>query len=91
MAEEIVDAVGEFEDIGRTHSGPSDLTDVLTVGYLLATYHEHPESVELNMQGVTACARMNLDQDAYEKLDQGIRRRDRGGSGSAGALNMHGA
>jgi len=70
MAEEIVEAVGEFEDIGRTHTGPSDLTDVLTVGYLLATYHEHPESIELNMQGVTACSRMNLDQAAYEKLIQ---------------------
>jgi HD-like signal output (HDOD) protein len=68
MADEIVNAVGEFEDIGRTHTGPSDLTDVLTVGYLLATYHEHPESVELNMQGVTACSRMNLDQAAYENL-----------------------
>lgn len=68
MAQEIVDAVGDFEDIGRTHPGPPDLTDVLTVGYLLATYHEHPESLELNMQGVAACARMNLDQAAYEKL-----------------------
>ncbi len=68
LADEIVAAVGEFEDINRTHPGAPDLTDVLTVGYLLATYHEHPESVELNMQGVTACARMNLDQNAYEKL-----------------------
>ncbi|MEP7247334.1 MAG: HDOD domain-containing protein [Gammaproteobacteria bacterium] len=68
MAEEIVEAVGNYEDIGRSHSGNTDLTDVLTVGYLLASYREHPESIELNMQGVAACTRMNLDPAGYEKL-----------------------
>lgn len=68
MAEEIVQAVNDFEDLHRTHTGPTDLTDVLTVGHLLATYREHPESIELNMQGVAACTRMQLDQAAYEKL-----------------------
>jgi HD-like signal output (HDOD) protein len=70
MADEIVDAVANFEDIGRTHIGPTDLTDVLTVGYLMASYREHPESVELNMQGVAACSRMQLDRDGYDKLIQ---------------------
>jgi len=41
---------------------------VLTVGHLLATYREHPDSIELNMQGVSACTRMQLDQAAYAKL-----------------------
>jgi HD-like signal output (HDOD) protein len=68
MAEEIVEAVGNYEDIGRTHTGPTDLTDVLTVGYLLASYREHPESIELNMQGVSSCERMQLDPAGYEKL-----------------------
>lgn len=68
MAEEIVLAVSEFEDLQRTHTGPTDLTDVLTVGNLLATYRDHPESIELNMQGVAACGRMQLDRAAYEKL-----------------------
>jgi HD-like signal output (HDOD) protein len=68
MAEEIVEAVGNYEDITRTHTGPTDLTDVLTVGYLLASYREHPETIELNMEGVAACARMQLDREAYDRL-----------------------
>jgi HD-like signal output (HDOD) protein len=70
MSEEIVEAVANYEDIGRSHIGPTDLTDVLTVGFLLASYREHPESVELNMQGVAACARMQLDRAGYDKLIQ---------------------
>jgi HD-like signal output (HDOD) protein len=70
MAAEIVEAVGNYEDIGRVHSGNTDLTDVLTVGYLLASYREHPDSIELNMQGVSAFARMQLDRAGYDKLIQ---------------------
>lgn len=68
MAEEIVQAVSEYEDLEREHAGPADLTDVLTVGHLLASYHEHPETLELNMQGVAACSRMELDGAAYARL-----------------------
>jgi len=68
MGDDIVQAVSDFEDLQRTHTGPTDLTDVLTVGHLLATYRTHPESIELNMQGVAACTRMQLDQSAYTKL-----------------------
>ena len=66
MAEEIVDAVANYEDISRSHIGPTDLTDVLSVGYLLASYREHPESIELNMQGVAACTRMQLDRAGFD-------------------------
>ncbi len=38
------------------------------MGYLLASYREHPESIELNMQGVPACTRMQLDRDGYDNL-----------------------
>jgi HD-like signal output (HDOD) protein len=70
ISEEIVDAVANYEDIGRSHAGNTDLTDVLTVGFLMASYRDHPESVELNMQGVAACARMQLDRAGYDKLIQ---------------------
>jgi HD-like signal output (HDOD) protein len=70
MAEEIVEAVGNYEDIGRVHTGSTDLTDVLTVGYLIASYRDHPESIELNMEGVAACARMQLDRAGYDRLIQ---------------------
>lgn len=68
MAEEIVSAVSDYEDLERAHSGPVDLTDVLTVGNLLAAFKEHPESLEINMHDVAACKRMNIDRASYEKL-----------------------
>jgi hypothetical protein len=68
MAEEIVVAVSDYEDLERVHSGPVDLTDVLTVGNLLAAFKEHPESLEINMHDVAACKRMNIDRASYEKL-----------------------
>jgi HD-like signal output (HDOD) protein len=68
MAEEIVNAVSEYEDMERAHSGPVDLTDVLTVGNLLAAFREHPDSLEINMHDVAACKRMNIDRATYEKL-----------------------
>ncbi|MGH8227936.1 MAG: HDOD domain-containing protein [Steroidobacteraceae bacterium] len=68
LAEEIVLAVSEFENNERDHTGPADLTDVLCVAYLIVSYQDHPDSIELNMQGVAAAGRMLLDQTAYEKL-----------------------
>ena len=68
MAEEIVNAVSDYEDMERDHSGPVDLTDVLIVGNLLAAFKEHPESLEINMHDVAACKRMNIDRATYEKL-----------------------
>jgi HD-like signal output (HDOD) protein len=68
MAEEIVSAVSEYEDMERAHSGPVDLTDVLAVGNLLAAFKEHPESIEINMHDVAACKRMQIDRASYEKL-----------------------
>jgi len=68
MAEEIVAAVSEYEDMERQHSGAVDLTDVLTVGSLLAAFKEHPESLEVNMHDVAACKRMSIDRATYEKL-----------------------
>jgi HD-like signal output (HDOD) protein len=68
MAEEIVNAVSDYEDLVRSHSGPVDLTDVLAVGNLLAAFKEHPESIEINMHDVAACKRMQIDRASYEKL-----------------------
>ncbi|HXS28090.1 MAG TPA: HDOD domain-containing protein [Steroidobacteraceae bacterium] len=68
MAEEVIVAVSDFENFDREHRGPADLTDALTVGFLIVSYQDHPDTIELNMQGVTACTRMQLDNAAYEKL-----------------------
>src|SRR5689334_21783441 len=62
MANEVVEAVSGFEDLDRQHSGPVDLTDIITVGNLLAAFKDHPESIELNMHDVAACKRMKIDR-----------------------------
>jgi HD-like signal output (HDOD) protein len=68
MAEEVIAAVSGFEDLERSHSGPVDLTDVVTVGNLLAAFKDHPETIELNMHDVAACKRMQIDRASYEQL-----------------------
>jgi HD-like signal output (HDOD) protein len=68
ISEDITRAVGEYEDLDRDHKGASDLTDVLAVANLLASFHEFPDSLELNMQGVKACTRMNLDRAGCEAI-----------------------
>jgi HD-like signal output (HDOD) protein len=68
ISEEIVRAVSEFEDLERRHSGPADLSDVLTVAHLMVSYQEFPESIVLNMQGVGAVQRMALDLTTYANI-----------------------
>jgi HD-like signal output (HDOD) protein len=68
MAEEVIEAVSNFEDLERQHAGPVDLTDVVTVGNLLAAFKDHPETIELNMHDVAACQRMKIDRASYEQL-----------------------
>src|ERR1700744_4772991 len=68
MADEVVEAVSDFEDLERQPSGPVDLTDVVTVGNLLSSFKDHPESIELNMHDVAACKRMKIDRASYEQL-----------------------
>jgi HD-like signal output (HDOD) protein len=68
MTEEVVEAVSNFEDLERQHTGPADLTDVVTVGNLLAAFKDHPETIELNMHDVAACKRIKMDRASYEQL-----------------------
>jgi HD-like signal output (HDOD) protein len=68
MTEEVINAVSDYEDMERQHTGPVDLTDIVTVGNLLATFKDHPETIELNMHDVAACKRMQIDRASYEQL-----------------------
>lgn len=68
LAEDVVAAVHLHEDLEYTHEGEADLTDVLVTANLLVSYREHPQSIELNLQGVTAASRMHLDVEAYKRL-----------------------
>jgi HD-like signal output (HDOD) protein len=68
LDESIVEAVGDFEAFQRDRPGPIDVTDVLTVSYLLAAYHEQPEALELNLKAVAVCRRLPLGREDYETL-----------------------
>jgi HD-like signal output (HDOD) protein len=63
MDEELVQAITEQDDCAREHSAPADLTDVLVVANLMTTYLEHPESLLLNMAGVTGFTMLGLDEN----------------------------
>jgi HD-like signal output (HDOD) protein len=64
----ITAAVAEFETLDREHTGPVDLTDVLTIGFLLGSYMNHPDSLEANMADVKICQRLGLTRVDYEAL-----------------------
>lgn len=64
----ITAAVAEFETLDREHTGPVDLTDVLTIGFLLGSYMNHPDSLEANMADVKICQRLGLTRADYEAL-----------------------
>ena len=61
FAEEVTNAVADHEDITREHSGPADLTDVVTVGNMMAAFADCPDNIELNMQGIRAFQKMQID------------------------------
>jgi putative nucleotidyltransferase with HDIG domain len=58
--EHIADAVGEHENIDRTVGHP-DVTDILTVAVMMSGFVGHEADLELNMQGVKAFWRLELD------------------------------
>lgn len=58
--EHISDAVAEHENIDR-HAGHPDVTDVLTVAVMMSGFAGHEADLELNMQGVKAFWRLELD------------------------------
>jgi HD-like signal output (HDOD) protein len=68
ISTDVVEAVHAHEDLAYLHDGVIDLTDVLLIANLLATYREHPEAIELNLQGVPAARRIQLDGEGFKKL-----------------------
>jgi HD-like signal output (HDOD) protein len=68
LADEVVAAVHQHEDLEYAHDGEADLTDVLLIANLLVEFRQNPQSIELNLQGVTAATRMNLDTESYQRL-----------------------
>jgi HD-like signal output (HDOD) protein len=60
--EHLCDAVAEHENIDRVVGRP-DIGDVLTVAVMMAGFMGHEADLELNMQGVKAFWRLQLDNE----------------------------
>lgn len=60
--EHIAAAIGEHENIDRVNED-RDVTDVLTVAVMMATFFGHEADLELNMQGVKSFWRLGLDNE----------------------------
>jgi HD-like signal output (HDOD) protein len=68
LADDVVAAVHLQEDLEYTHDGVANLTDVLIIANLLVEFRQNPQSIELNLQGVTAASRMNLNTESYKHM-----------------------
>ena len=60
LSEDLSYAVSNFQDTGREHEGPPDLTDVLTIGHLLAIFLNADENAEIQLNNVSACKHLNV-------------------------------
>jgi HD-like signal output (HDOD) protein len=68
LADEVVAAVHQHEDLEYSHEGEADLTDVLVIANLLISFRQDPQAIEVNLQGVSAAKRLNLDIESYQRL-----------------------
>lgn len=68
FSEDFAEAVGSHEDLERAVEGPGDLVDVLTVATLLAANIGKGAEVELNMHGVRAFSRLQLDAEKCAQI-----------------------
>jgi HD-like signal output (HDOD) protein len=68
LADEVVAAVHQHEDLEYSHEGEADLTDVLVIANLLISFRQDPQAIEVNLQGVSAAKRLNLDIESYKRL-----------------------
>ncbi len=72
MADAVVNAVHLQDTFEREFDAPVDLTDVLILGNLLASYHSAPENLALNLQGVDSVTRLGLDENVLKTIiDEG--------------------
>ena len=68
FATHVAEAIGAQEESDRV-AGEADLTDVLTVAVLSASYvGEDGVDLELNMQGVRAFNRLNMDNEKFAQV-----------------------
>lgn len=70
VAEDIVTAVRESDDLAREPRGPVNLTDILIAANIIVNHEGDPLLLGVRLQSVKSVARMNLDAEACERLKQ---------------------
>jgi HD-like signal output (HDOD) protein len=70
IAEDIVTAVRESDDLAREPRGPVNLTDILIAANIIVNHEGDPLLLGVRLQSVKSVARMNLDADGCERLKQ---------------------
>lgn len=68
VADEIVQAVRDSEDLAREPRGPVSLTDILVAANLIVIHHDQPELLGVRLQSVKAVARMQLDAEICQGI-----------------------
>ena len=66
IADEIVQAVHESENLERESRGPLGLPDVLVVGTILAEHHNQPQALQAQVHCAKPLQRLKLDAKACE-------------------------
>lgn len=74
--EDVYGSIGKYQEIHRDHDGPTDLTDVLIVAHLLATFLREETDAELQLNGIPAMRHLSVSasdlgtvlQQAYEQI-----------------------
>lgn len=70
MSPEVVDAVEKFENPDREPGASPDLTDVLAVAALLASFPSDPEALEAQLAATTSSRRIGLTGESVQKVLQ---------------------
>jgi len=66
--EQIVEAVDQHEDMDRSLLGPSDLTDIVIVGNLIANDPDLLDSAWSESAGNPSCQKLQIDKQAVKQL-----------------------
>ena len=62
FSESMAQAVGEQDDFSRNEEGPADLSDVIAIAILMATYVSDTPGLEVALNGLGAARRLGLDE-----------------------------
>jgi len=70
MAPDVVEAVEKYEHPDREPDAAPDLTDVLSVAYVLASFSSDPEALEAQLAETSASRRLGLSAETVHRVMQ---------------------